>query len=216
MNRRGALAAFGTVSLGGLLAACGDEPRTASSGERFENAARCTLTTEQTEGPYYFDVDKIRSDIREGREGTALELAIRVREAESCEPIANAVVDLWHCDARGVYSGFDAGEGEEFLRGAQVTDREGVAEFTTIYPGSYPGRTVHIHAKVHLGRTTLLTTQLYFPEDVTERVYASAPYAGGRDQRNASDGIFDESLVLTVREQGKGYRGAITFDVQRA
>jgi protocatechuate 3,4-dioxygenase beta subunit len=220
MNRRQAIAAFGTVSLGTLLASCGeDDTPTAttstgsSSSSALDEAGSCRLTAEQTEGPYYFDVDKIRSDIREDREGATLKLALRVRNAESCEPIANAVVDIWHCDASGVYSGFESGEGEEFLRGVQVTDKEGIAEFTTIYPGWYQGRTVHIHAKVHLDKQTVLTTQLYFPEDVSEKVYANAPYRQGRDQFNASDGIFDESLILTVKPDGDGYLGAIGFDV---
>jgi protocatechuate 3,4-dioxygenase beta subunit len=235
-DRRRALSAFGTVSLGTLLAACGEdgkstsvpttegatatvEPQTSSSGataELFDNAGSCRVTTEQTEGPYYFDADAIRSDIREDREGAKLRLAIRVRDASSCEPIPNAVVDIWHCDASGVYSGFDEGEGERFLRGAQVTNKEGVVEFVTIYPGWYPGRTAHIHAKVHLDKQTVLTTQLYFDDAISDRVYANAPYEPGRDQPNTGDGIFDESLTLTMKEEGDGYLGALGFDVERA
>ena len=224
-TRRRALATFGTVSLGALLAACGEDDaatrtqtqtQTAADDDVFSGAGTCRVTTEQAEGPYYFDVDAIRSDIREDREGVPLRLAFRVRDAESCEPIADAVVDIWHCDAAGVYSGFDAGEGERFLRGTQVTNREGVAEFTTIYPGSYPGRTTHIHAKVHLDRQTALTTQVYFPDEVSTRVHAKAPYRSGSDSDNAADGIFDESLLLTLREDGDGYVGALGLDVDRA
>lgn len=233
IDRRRALAAFGTVSLGALLSACGDDgapttvattegstatvqPQTGAGGDLFEGAGACRVTTEQAEGPFYFDADSIRSDIREDREGRPLRLAFRVRDAESCEPIANAVVDIWHCDAGGVYSGFDAGEGERFLRGAQVTNREGIVEFLTIYPGWYPGRTPHIHAKVHLDRRTVLTTQVYFDDEASDRVYAKAPYAPGRDATNGGDGIFDESLLLTLREDGDGHLGALGFDVERA
>ncbi len=225
-TRRRALAAFGTVSLGALLAACGEDDAanrtqtqtaTAADDDVFSGAGSCRVTTEQTEGPFYFDVDSIRSDIREDREGTPLRLAFRVRDADSCEPIADAVVDIWHCDAGGVYSGFGEGEGERFLRGTQVTNRDGVAEFLTIYPGWYPGRTTHIHAKVHLDRQTALTTQVYFDDEVSNRVHAKAPYRSGRDSpSNAGDGIFDESLVLTLREDGGGYLGALGFDVERA
>lgn len=218
-TRRRALAALGTVSLGALLAACGDDDaptRTTTGADTFDGAGTCRLTAEQAEGPFYFDVDAIRSDIREDREGLPLRLAFRVREAGSCAPIANAVVDIWHCDAGGVYSGFDEGEGERFLRGAQVTNADGVAEFLTIYPGWYPGRTTHIHAKVHLDRQTVLTTQVYFDDEVSDRVYASAPYAPGRDATNGADGIFDRSLLLTLREDGDGYLGALGFDVERA
>jgi protocatechuate 3,4-dioxygenase beta subunit len=236
MTRRRALAGLGTVTLGSLLAACGgddgDDPRTpvattdgatatieprstpSDTADLFDDTSACTLTAEQTEGPYYFDADSIRSDIREDREGTSLRLAIRVREAGECTPLADAVVDIWHCDASGVYSGFDEGEGERFLRGAQVTNADGIVQFRTIYPGWYPGRTPHIHVKVHVDRATVLTTQLYFDEETSERVYAEPPYRQGRDQTNTSDGIFDESLVLALSQADDGILGAISFDVR--
>jgi protocatechuate 3,4-dioxygenase beta subunit len=228
LNRRQAIAGIGTVSLAALLAACDDdepsrstataEPRTTGEGRSglFGDRSACTLTPEQTEGPYYFDVDSIRSDIREDREGVPLRLALRVRDADQCRPIRNAVVDIWHCDAAGSYSGFE--EEGSFLRGAQVTDADGVVEFTTIYPGWYPGRTVHIHAKVHLDRETVLTTQLYFDERTTAAVYRRAPYASdtGRDAFNETDPIFDGRLVLDLSEDGDGYLGVISFDVERA
>ena len=183
LSRRQALGALGTISLGGLLAACGDgddgaagrtvqttqgttatvEPKTTTAGAAgalFDDAASCAVTPEETAGPYYFDADRIRSDIREDREGARLRLALRVRDAASCSPIADAVVDIWHADAGGAYSGFDGARGgarrgaggmaqseTRYLRGAQVTNADGIVEFTTIYPGWYPGRTVHIHAR---------------------------------------------------------------------
>lgn len=249
LNRREALAGIGTVSLGALLAACGsDDSGTTTSAAvstseggtatvepgsgndlagLFDESSSCTLTAEQTEGPFYFDVDSIRSDIREDREGVKLRLAIRVRDAEACEPLRNAVVEIWHCDATGLYSGFEAAstdgppggggptDEETYLRGAQVTDGDGIVELTTIYPGWYRGRTVHIHAKVHLDSSTALTTQLYFGEDVSAAVYEHEPYASdsGRDTFNEDDGIFDESLLLTLAEDGDGYLGTISFDL---
>jgi protocatechuate 3,4-dioxygenase beta subunit len=208
IDRRQALSAFGTVSLGALLAACGDDRRPATTS--FGDESNCTLTPELTEGPFYFDADKVRSDIRDGREGTTLRLALRIRDS-SCEPILDAVVDIWHCDAGGAYSE----EADPFLRGVQVTNRQGIAEFTTIYPGWYQGRTVHIHAKVHLDASTALTTQLFFDDAVSDRVFARAPYdsRGERDQRNDSDGIFDPALVLDLSQDGEGYAGTISFDV---
>jgi protocatechuate 3,4-dioxygenase beta subunit len=254
ISRRQALAALGSVSLGALLAACGDdgggeaieaaevpttegatatvEPQTstsASTSDLFADISTCNLTPEQTEGPYYFDVDSIRSDIREDREGTTLRLAVRVEAAGSCTPVENAVAEIWHCDALGLYSGFEAastGAGggggggptdeETYLRGAQVTNADGIAEFLTIYPGWYIGRTVHVHAKVHLDSTTALTTQFYFDEAVTDAVYASEPYsqAGGRDTFNENDGIFDERLLLTLSEDGDGYVGLVSLGVE--
>ncbi|MEJ7876103.1 MAG: intradiol ring-cleavage dioxygenase [Solirubrobacterales bacterium] len=254
-NRREALAGIGTVSLGALLAACGSDDEASSTsasvsteaGETalveprsgkdlaslFDETSSCTLTAEGTEGPYYFDVDKIRTDIREDREGTPLRLVMRVRDSESCEALANAVVDIWHCDAGGIYSGFEeqsieAGGTPEasantgpgtFLRGAQVTNRDGIVEMTTIYPGWYQGRTVHIHAKVHLDNSTVLTTQFYFDDAVSSGVYAEGdPYRLDDDRQvfNDSDGTFDASLVLTLSEEDGGFLGTISFDVAQA
>lgn len=208
-------------------------PRTTAGSDLaalFDEGARCTVMREMTAGPYYFDVDRIRSDIREDREGARLRLALRVRDAESCESLPNAVVDIWHCDAVGNYSGFESasmgGPGggggrtdeETYLRGAQATNDDGIAQFVTIYPGWYRGRTVHIHAKVHLDNATLVTTQLFFDDDFTADVYRDEPYASdaGRDAFNTNDGIFDSSLVLTTSRDGDGYLGVMTIDVRSA
>jgi protocatechuate 3,4-dioxygenase beta subunit len=155
-----------------------------------------------------------------------LRLALRVRDATSCEPIENAVVEVWHCDALGIYSGFvsdstGSGTGKDdqtFLRGAQVANGEGIVQFKTIYPGWYRGRTVHIHAKVHLDRTSLLTTQLYFDDEFTEQIHANTPYSqdAGRDTFNSDDSIFDESLLLTLTGDSDGATGVMTFDVESA
>ena len=229
-NRRRALAAFGSVGLGAVIAACGSdgddgtttvEPRRRAGvdvAERFGDSSSCTLAVEQTEGPYYFDADAIRRDIREDREGTRLRLAARLRDAGSCEPLENAVVDVWHCDALGVYSGFEEGQGERWLRGTQVTNADGIVEFLTVYPGWYPGRTPHSHAKVHVDNRSVLTTQFYFDEEVTERVYARSPYSSrsGRDTFNDGDGIFDERLVLELSRDGNAQLGLISLDVRSA
>lgn len=255
-DRRRALVALGTVSLGGLLAACGGDedttgsvtttegetstvaPKTtpsSSTAELFDDAATCRVTPELTEGPYYFDVDSIRSDITEDREGTALRLALRVRDAESCEPIENAVVDIWHCDASGLYSGYESasqgsggappgggGSGRSddktYLRGAQVTNSEGTVEFKTVYPGWYRGRTVHIHAKVHVDSKTVLTSQLFTNREFDEKVYAAKPYSEdtGRDTFNDTDSIFEEGLELTLSDDGDGVLGVMTFDVEKS
>jgi protocatechuate 3,4-dioxygenase beta subunit len=235
VSRRQALAGFGSVSLGALLAACSSDDDSAPDGEMgaaaietparkgsgddlassFDKAARCTRTAEETEGPFYFEVDRVRSDIREGRDGAPLRLGVRVRDATAgCDPVPNAVVDVWHCDATGSYSE----PGETYLRGLQVTNRDGIAEFTTIYPGWYPGRTVHIHGKVHLDKRTVLTTQFYFADSFTDRVFAREPYASdtGRDAFNATDPLYERDLELTLSKEQDAYVGLITLDVTRA
>jgi protocatechuate 3,4-dioxygenase beta subunit len=253
---------IGSVSLGGVLAACGGEgngasqvtttdgatagvePKTSTSratARLFDRAASCSLTPQETEGPYYFDVESIRSDIREDRPGIPLTLALRVRGERSCKPVENAVVEIWHCDALGVYSGFEAasraaggggagGAGppgassngrtdkKTYLRGAQVTNADGIVQFKTIYPGWYTGRTVHIHAKVHLDKQTVLTTQLFFDDAMSGRVYDKKPYSGhsGRDTFNDNDTIFDKRLLVTLERAGGGYLAVMGFDVQPA
>ena len=145
-------------------------------------------------------------------------LALRVRAGDDCAPVENAIVDIWHCDAGGVYSGFGSGEGERFLRGAQATNEDGIAKFTTIYPGFYQGRAVHIHAKVHLDNKTVLTSQLFFDEDVNSAVYSKDPYSRrtGRDVFNDGDSIFDERLLTSTKKGSGGYLAVMTFDVQSA
>lgn len=192
----------------------------------------CVARPEQTEGPYFVDEKLDRSDIRTdpttGAEspGLPLDLTFNVSRvaAGSCEPLAGAWVDVWQCDHLGVYS--DARDasfntvGKKFLRGYQVTGAAGQARFTTIYPGWYSGRAVHIHFKVRsapsAGRGFDFTSQLYFDDAFTDKVHARPPYAtkGQRNQRNSGDGIFrrgGSQLLVDVTETGG--RGKASFDI---
>jgi protocatechuate 3,4-dioxygenase beta subunit len=229
ISRRQALAGLGGLGVTALLAACGQSGKSPGAA-----AGACVVVPELTEGPYYIDGEKVRSDIREDRPGTPLSLAIRVRNLAGCTPRANAVVDVWHCDATGNYSGFESqssgangggpggGNGptdtKRYLRGSQITGADGIARFITIYPGWYRGRTVHVHVKVHIGNSQVVTTQLFFDEAVTRAVYASGPYAGhtGQDTTNASDGIFARANLLTPVRHGDGYLAAVNLDVKTA
>ena|SRR5688572_5877923 len=141
------------------------------------------------------------------------------------------MVDVWHCDAEGIYSGvtdtavgFDT-TGTQFLRGYQVTGEDGVAAFTTIYPGWYTGRTVHIHFKIRTtgsdGQAYEFTSQLYFDDALSDQVFAQEPYSakGQRDQLNATDGIFQEETLLSpVGAEAGGYNAtfAIALDLSDA
>jgi protocatechuate 3,4-dioxygenase beta subunit len=156
-------------------------------------AVSCVLTPEQTEGPYYIAGEKLRRNITDGHPGAALLLRAFVVDASTCRPIRNAAVDIWHADAAGVYSGFgDGASSRTFMRGIQRTNAKGLAQFRTVYPGWYQGRTVHIHVKVHVSGSVVHTGQLYFSDALTDAVYRRAPYnaRGARDVRNASDGIY--------------------------
>ena len=217
------------TSLGGLLAtllggagwrvaeADGAGPAGVASGD-----VTCVLTPEQTEGPYYIPNEKLRRNITDGRPGTPLLLRTFVVDASTCRPVKGAAVDVWHADTSGTYSGFGQGAASRtFMRGIQKTDSNGLAVFRTVYPGWYPGRTVHIHVKVHLGGNVVHTGQLYFPDALTDAVFRKAPYSSrpGRDTRNANDAVFRNGgrrSLLTVRRTGTGYAATITMGVQRS
>ena len=248
-TRRQALSAIGTVGLGAFLAACasnatsttiagasttGTTGSTTTAGAGATTAATavttidCVLVPEMTEGPYYLDLDLVRSDITEDRVGVPLALTIVVASVDGCSPIQDAAVDLWHCDAEGIYSGFIAastgqGSGTDdsiFLRGTQLTDTDGRVTFQTLYPGWYQGRTVHMHMKVHVGGNQIHTTQLFFDDAFTDEVYAaSEPYASrpNRSTLNGDDGIYGgggEATTLAVAAAGEGYAATLVVGVQ--
>lgn len=161
----------------------------------------CLLQTEVTEGPFYIDPHLLRSDITEGRPGLPMQLRLQVVTAD-CTPVAGARVDVWHCDAGGVYSGVEnmggGGDttGQTFLRGTQITDSTGVSMFQTIFPGWYRGRTTHIHYKVFLDEKTVLTSQIFFDEAVNQAIYEDHEAyirPETRDMLNAADSIAAEA-----------------------
>ena len=194
----------------------------------------CRGWAEQDEGPYHCDAQPERRDVVEDREGAALQLGLRLADADGA-PVP-AVVEIWQCDALGRYSGFPPPDdsvvapadeaprtehltGQTFLRGRQPTDSHGLVELRTIYPGWYPGRTVHIHLMVHTA-DRVLTSQLYFPDALSDEVLTSAPYAArpGRDTTNATDTIFPtggDPALLDVDRAGDGYRAAICLALPR-
>lgn len=231
LSRREVLALLGAAGvsvLGGRFAFPG--PRRAFGSV----LPSCVVRPAQTEGPYFVDEMLNRSDIRSDptdgstREGARLDLAFRVSRVggADCRPLEGALVDVWQCDALGVYSDvrdingrFDT-TGQKFLRGHQVTDASGTARFLTIYPGWYEGRTVHIHFKIRTepesGRAYEFTSQLYFDDAVTDEVMRNEPYAskGRRQVRNRQDGIFrrgGEQLTLAVVPGEEGY--SATFEI---
>jgi protocatechuate 3,4-dioxygenase beta subunit len=229
LRRREALAAAGSAGLGGLLGLA----RPAAEGAAAGAASSCVLTPEVTEGPYWIENELTRRDVRAGRPGLALALVLTVQNARTCRPIANADVEIWHCDAGGVYSGYQrasrggggpAGptDARRYLRGHQRSDADGRVGFLTIFPGWYRGRTPHIHLKVHVGGDVVHTGQVFFDERTTAAVYRRAPYRshGRPDTSHARDSIFaaaggSKAIVrLARRRHGRpGYRGTITLGV---
>jgi protocatechuate 3,4-dioxygenase beta subunit len=241
-HRRDALSRAVALRSLGLLAVAAPLGVVASLGAADAGTAAqtsfCVLTPAETEGPYFIDHQLERSDVRTDpvdtspRPGVALKLTMAIRRLANagCLPVAGACVDLWHADAFGRYSGIaGAADHSRYLRGYQRTDEAGEVVFTTIVPGWYPGRTVHIHFKVRPdaadSRRYEFTSQLYFDDALLDTIYRSAPYAarGPRNVRNEADGIFTEpvahdeargngtELLLALQPADGGY--AARFDV---
>jgi protocatechuate 3,4-dioxygenase beta subunit len=195
----------------------------------------CIVRPEQMEGPYFVDERLNRSDIRSDptdgqvRLGTQLALTLQVSRLSTggCQPLSGAQVDIWHCDALGVYSdvqdpGFNT-IGQKFLRGYQVTDARGEARFITLYPGWYPGRTVHIHFKIRTApvakRSFEFISQLYFDDQMTDQVHRAPPYTanGTRTARNHHDWIFlrgGDRLMLAPMSVASGYEASFPISLQ--
>jgi protocatechuate 3,4-dioxygenase beta subunit len=264
VDRRTLLGAGGLLGLGAVLAACtgnrtsaarmpatgagrstpasttspAPPPATPSPVDLLAGAGTCTLTPKTIAGPTWFDAHAVRSDVRDGRPGVELALAFKVLGATGCAPVPGAVVDLWHADAGGVYSGFAGagpgqggrtGERDQYgdaqarstdpgraLRGTQATGPDGVVQFTTIYPGWYPTRTPHLHLEVHVDGSTVLTTQLFFDDAVSDAVFAGlADYRrhGNRDTRNATDAFYSPPAQLRQGSDGTRQLAALQLGV---
>lgn len=230
LNRRDLLSIIGTTMIVGPTAL---HAGTASGANG--SLPRCIVTPQQTEGPYFVDDRLLRADLRADPSsgaisaGIPLNLSLHILAVSNrgCNPLAGAIVDIWHCDAAGVYSdvsdpGFST-IGKKFLRGYQVTNQDGDVRFTTIYPGWYPGRAIHIHFKVRpaakTGPQVEFTSQLYFDDAVSEQVLTHPAYAGrtGRRLRNKQDQIFrdgGQQLLLAPRKDKTGY--SASFDIGMA
>jgi protocatechuate 3,4-dioxygenase beta subunit len=211
--------AGGEPAVGGSGAEGGEGGQVSSAGQAGAGGAgpQCVVRPSQTIGPFPNKAELDRSDVRGGQPGTPLRLALRVLSASTCAPVAGAIVDIWQCNAAGDYSEYSAfGTADQnWLRGFQTTDDEGAVTFLTIYPGWYPGRSVHIHFRVRAGAQTFVS-QLYFDDAVSDVALAEAPYTehAGVRTLNSGDGIFSSGgaeLTLEVVKQGAEY--VSSFDV---
>ncbi|HYU84437.1 MAG TPA: hypothetical protein VEK80_06490 [Kribbellaceae bacterium] len=232
LSRRRALALFGAAgvtftAVGGTALARAD---TMTANGASGSAVDCVAKPEMTEGPYFVDEGLNRSDIRidtsDGSvvEGTTFSLVLRVSQIVDCvrKPLPGATVDIWHCDALGVYSDIaqEGTTGTNFLRGYQVTNSGGIARFTTILPGWYRGRTVHTHVKIRTtgtdGNPYEFTSQLFLTEEFKAAYLATAPYAakGTPDTTNATDMHYadiGDQMLLNPSPTDDGYEA--TFSI---
>jgi protocatechuate 3,4-dioxygenase beta subunit len=244
MTRRHLLRAAAVTAVSAVIAACGGKKKSATptpSSSPHDTTTptptgtatatpSCVVRPALTEGPYFVDERLNRSDIRTDpsngttKDGAQLRLVFNVSQVNgaSCTTLPGAQVDVWHCDAGGLYSDQAQNNtvGRKFLRGYQVTDANGRAEFITIVPGWYQGRAIHIHFKIRMlagNRATYeFTSQLFFDDATLAEVLAKSPYSsrGNPDTPNASDGIYQQSggqLNLSLSREGSGY--AATFDI---
>lgn len=199
-------------------------------------SSTCVVRPEQTEGPYFINERLNRADIRSNpsdgsiRQGVPLRLVFQVSQIkdQSCLPLSGAIVDVWHCDAEGIYSDVIDRRfntlGKKFLRGYQITDENGAAEFITIYPGWYPGRAIHIHFKIRatpeLQQGSEFTSQLYFNESLNDHIQAQAPYfKEGQRTLNSEDGIFQrggKQLTIQLTQAAEGYVGRFDIALEQA
>jgi len=227
------------VALFGAAAAASLTHRVSAQGAAREPSTivpSCVVHPQQTEGPFFVDERLLRSDVRSDSKtgaisgGSPLDLRLTIAQVSAggaCAPLAGAQVDIWQCDALGRYSDVNdrrnSTNGQTFLRGHQVTDAKGNVQFTTIYPGWYPGRAVHIHFKVRSAANVSpayeFTSQFYFDEQLTDRVHTRAPYSqhSGQRMRNDSDGIFRDGgtqLTLPVTERGQGFAANFTVGMR--
>ena len=225
------LLAASSGGLGALALAACSKPAAAVADQVTPTQAagtKPTLTSQTTEGPYYFDAKKVRADITEGHDGIPLEIVFDVVD-ETGAVLPDVRVDVWHCNAQGLYSGYarqgDDGQadlsGQTFLRGTQTTDAAGRVVFNSIYPGWYRGRTTHIHFKVIRGDVHVLTCQFFLPDALSEFLYTQAPdYQRSvvRDQLNSTDGIALQAgptAIGSVHEATDRYVARLAVAVDR-
>jgi len=245
MSRRRLLLGTMTVVAGAVVAACTGRSQSALTSSPSPSASTktvatpaCVVTPTETEGPYFVDERLNRSDITvdptdgSARPGVPLTLTLTVARVGSggCTALSGAQVDVWHCDDGGVYSDVAANNsvGKRFLRGYQVTDSSGIAKFTTIYPGWYRGRAVHIHFKVRTfaggSKTYEFTSQVFFDDAVSDAVYKQAPYSsrGSRDTRNQADMVYTSNnnsgamLLAALTPTSAGYAAAFAVGLNIA
>ncbi|MEE1800554.1 intradiol ring-cleavage dioxygenase [Streptomyces sp. JV176] len=245
IRRRTVLLGTGATAAALTVAAAGTNKLTTTENEAGRTApvaasAVCTLTKELTEGPYYLDGALVRADVTEGKPGIPLKLTLTVVDNSTCAPLNRALVELWHSDALGEYSGFVGNNGHQepdngtFLRGGVLTGSDGIARITTIYPGWYRGRCIHIHAKVHTnvtltsdgsfsGGQELHTGQLFVDETITTAVARISPYSTNTVPRTtlAQDGIYGNGgaaagLMTVTGSTSAGYTGSLTLGIDQS
>lgn len=233
MKRGDFIRGLGLVGIGSMLPF---SKAKADDNGLAKGTAGCVLIPQETSGPYPWDLSSnpnmFRQDITEGNTGTPLNLTLTiVNTNDNCNPIANARVDVWHCNKDGYYSeyanqpgylGTQSHTGETFFRGIQITDSNGQVTFKTIYPGWYSGRVTHIHFEIFLNSVLKATSQAAFPDSLNTTVYNTALYSahGQNSTTNANDNVFSdtantqyEMLTVVPNATTGGYNATLTVGI---
>ncbi|WP_405720892.1 intradiol ring-cleavage dioxygenase [Streptomyces sp. NBC_01537] len=239
-----AIAAAAGLGIAGLAGAATNSGTSAEAGTGTSGTSSgsgvCTLTAEATEDDYALTGALTRQDIREDKEGVQIDYTFTVVDtANDCAPLSDALVEIWQCDALGEYSGFvgEHGNTEDddstWLRGGNITDSDGQVLFTSIWPGHYEGRAVHVHIRVHTdvtfvddtysGGTVVHTGELFFDPDINATVQELSPYSDNTttetllDDDTVYDGDGTPSGLLTIEAVGDdpsdGYTATLTVGV---
>ncbi|WP_299883526.1 intradiol ring-cleavage dioxygenase [uncultured Lacinutrix sp.] len=192
------LAGMGTiVAIPTLLTSCSND-----DDNNTTDSNTCSSSPSETAGPFPImtPADLVRENIIGNRAGIPLLIKFTIQNTNNnCASLQGVFVDIWQCDAKGNYSEYSGqldGDftSEDFLRGRQTTDANGNASFISIYPGWYPGRTPHLHVEVkNSSGGSLLITQVSFPDDISNTVYATTEYNGVADTNNSNDGIVESA-----------------------
>jgi protocatechuate 3,4-dioxygenase beta subunit len=229
LSRRAALTALASAPT--LIAAAPGAHAQTTGAPAVALTPACTLTPAAIAGPYYFDPKLQRSDITEGHPGAPLRLRFVVMDAADCTPVSGARIDVWHARADGYYSGYP-GQGDRhnvdttggtFMRGTQIADAHGEAWFRTVYPAWYEQRTVHVHFKIFIDDKSMLTGQMYFPDALSQYIFANV----GAYRRKAARNVFntnDEFALqdtthggyCDIKEEADHYRATLVVGVSRS
>jgi protocatechuate 3,4-dioxygenase beta subunit len=228
LSRRAALTTFASTpaiisSVPGAFAQTPSAPAAALT-------PACILTPAAIPGPFYFDPKLQRADITEGHPGVPLRLRFIVLDAANCTPVSGARVDIWHTRADGYYSGYP-GQGDKhnvdtsggtFMRGTQIADARGETAFRSVYPGWYDGRTVHVHFKIFIDDKDMLTGQMYFPDSLSQYIFANVGVYSRKAARNTFNTNDEFALSHTtrggfcdIREQADHYLATLVVGVSR-
>ena len=231
MNRKDFLKSLGMAGIGSFMLPSDVSARPKKQQRGFGGGVNCELIPSETEGPFPLDLTEnptfFRQDVRENKTGAQLNLKVRIIGSANCLPMQNVRVNIWHCDKDGLYSGYSQNNnpgqaGLTYLRGYQMTDVNGEAEFITIFPGWYTGRICHIHFQVYVSSMYKAISQLTFPIAEKNAIYAANPglYTKGADPLNYNqDNIFADGYnlqlaTLTANPDTGGYDSFLEATVQ--